>query len=296
MISAIGVTGSAPLESVRYRMTASTVNQNERKPGETRMTGRLQDKVAIVTGGASGIGRAACKLFADHGARVVVADIDLDGAKGTAEAIGAGATARRLDVSNEAAWESTITSCVKAEKRLDVLVNCAGIGRAGNFEALSLEDWNAMIAVNLTGVFLGCKIGVKAMREIGNGGSIINISSIAGLVGGEDIGGYSASKGGVTMLTKSVALHAARYQVRCNSVHPTYVDSEMLDPVAAQFPNRAAMLAGMAELVPLGRVAVPRDIANAILFLASDESAMVTGSALLVDGGQLAGLPSRHSS
>lgn len=259
------------------------------------MTKRLDGKAAIITGGASGIGRAACKLFAEQGAKVIVADIDFAGARKAAETIGGGATPRRLDVGDEAAWTAVIDDCVETEKRLDVLVNCAGIGRAGNFEELSLEDWNAMIAVNLTGVFLGCKHGVKAMREAGNGGSVVNISSIAGLVGGEDIAGYSATKGGVTMLTKSGALHGAPHGVRCNSVHPTYVDSEMLDPIAEQFPDRQTMLAGMAELVPLGRVATPQDIANAILFLASDEAAMITGSSFLVDGGQLAGLPSRHS-
>jgi len=259
------------------------------------MSGRLEGKVAIVTGGASGIGRATCELFAKEGAVVIVADIDLDGAHATAESIGSAATAFDLDVSSEAAWERLFAHCLETQNRTDILVNCAGTGRAGNFEDLSLEDWNAMVAVNLTGVFLGCKHGVKTMRQAGNGGSIVNISSIAGLVGGEDIAGYSATKGGVTMLTKSVALHGAPYGVRCNSIHPTYVDSEMLDPVAEMFPDRETMLAGMAELVPLGRVAVPKDIAYTILFLASEESAMVTGSALIADGGQLAGLPSKHS-
>ena len=135
------------------------------------------------------------------------------------------------------------------------------------------------------------------MRQAGKGGSIINISSIAGLVGGDDIAGYSATKGGVTMLTKSVALHCCKYGtgIRCNSVHPTYVDSEMLDPVAAAFPSREAMIAGMASAVPMGRIAVPQDIANACLYLASDESAMVNGASLVVDGAQLAGLSSRHT-
>jgi NAD(P)-dependent dehydrogenase (short-subunit alcohol dehydrogenase family) len=133
------------------------------------------------------------------------------------------------------------------------------------------------------------------MRTTSSKGSIVNVSSVAGLVGGDDIAGYSASKGGVTTLTKSVALHGAKYGIRCNSVHPTYVDSEMLDDVAEKFPSRQAMLDGMASLVPLGRVAKPLDIAQAILFLASDESAMITGAPLIVDGGQLAGIPSRHS-
>ncbi len=261
------------------------------------MAGMLSGRVAIVTGGASGIGRATCDIFAGAGAKVIVADIDEAGARTTADRIGADAWASRLDVSSEPAWEALTAACLERHGRLDILVNCAGIGRAGNFEDLSMDDWNALIAVNLTGVFLGCKHGVKAMRKAGNGGSIINISSIAGLVGGDDIAGYSASKGGVTTLSKSVALHCAKYRtgIRCNSVHPTYVDSEMLDPVAAAFPSRQAMLAGMAELVPVGRVATPQDIAATCLFLASDGAAMITGAALPVDGGQLAGLPSRHT-
>ncbi|MEZ5894041.1 MAG: glucose 1-dehydrogenase [Parvularculaceae bacterium] len=257
------------------------------------MTDRLKGKTAIVTGGASGIGKATCRLFAAEGAHVIVADLQEDKAKSIAKECRG--EAWRLDVAKEDAWEALVRHCLETRGKLDILVNCAGIGRAGAFDALSAEDWNAMIAVNLTGVFFGCKHAVAAMRESGAKGSIVNISSIAGLVGGDDIAGYSATKGGVTMLTKSVALAAAKYGIRCNSVHPTYVDSEMLDDVAENFPSRQAMLDGMASLVPLGRVAKPIDIAQAILFLASDESAMITGAPLIVDGGQLAGLPSRHS-
>ncbi len=261
------------------------------------MSGRLEERVAIVTGGASGIGRAACRTFVREGAHVVVADIDRSGADAVAQELAPFATCEVLDVGDENDWERAVESCLDRYGRLDILVNCAGIGRSGPLEALSLGDWSLLLRVNLTGVFLGCKHGVKAMRKAGRGGSIINMSSVAGLVGGEDLSGYSASKGGVTMLTKSVALNCAplRPGIRCNSVHPTYVDSEMLDPIAAQFGSREAMIAGMASLVPVGRIAKPQDIANAILFLASDESEMVTGSALVVDGGQLAGLPSRHS-
>ncbi|MFZ5609841.1 MAG: SDR family NAD(P)-dependent oxidoreductase [Pseudomonadota bacterium] len=261
------------------------------------MVKRLDGKVAIVTGGGSGIGRATCQAFAREGAEVIVADINLAGAEQTAEGIGAAAAAHPLDVADEAAWRTLIEQCQARRQRLDILVNCAGVGAAGNFEELSLHDWNHMLAVNLTGVFLGCKHAISAMRAAGHGGSIVNISSIAGLVGGEDIAGYAASKGGVTLLTKSVALHCARHApgVRCNSVHPTYVDTAMLDPVAARFPSRETLLAGMAELIPLGRVATPQDIADTILFLASDEARMMTGAQLVVDGGQLAGLPSRHS-
>jgi len=258
---------------------------------------QLNGRVALVTGGASGIGKATARKLVNQGAKVVIADINSDMAKALAEELGPNALSVKLDVSQEANWKSALDTIVKQFGAVDVLVNCAGVGTSGNFEELTLEDWNWMLSVNLTGVFLGCKHTIAAMRETGGGGSIINISSIGGLVGGEDIAGYCASKGGVTMLTKSVALHCAKHApgVRCNSVHPTYVDSEMLDPIAEMFPDRATMLAGMAQEVPIGRVATPDDIANVIMFLASNSSGMMTGSQVLVDGGQLAGMPSRHS-
>lgn len=257
---------------------------------------RVRNKVALVTGGGSGIGRAACQLLAAEGARVIVADVNDGGGHRTVEAIGADATFAHLDVTDESQWQSVVAEIVGACGALNVLVNCAGIGTSGVFEETTLEDWNRLMAVNLTGVFLGCKHGVLGMKRSG-GGSIINISSIAGLVGGEDIAAYSASKGGVTLLTKSVALSCARrgLDIRCNSVHPTYVDTEMLDPIAELYGDRNTMLAAMAENVPLGRLARAGDIANAILFLASDESSMVTGSSLVIDGGTTAGLSSKHS-
>ncbi len=257
----------------------------------------LGDRVALVTGGASGIGRATAAALAQEGARIVAADVNDAGAQGTIRALDQDAIAVVLDVSDEKHWIAAIAETIEKFGRLDILVNCAGIGVSGSIEDLDVEDWNRLLAVNLTGTFLGCKHAIPAMREAGNGGSIINISSIAGLVGGEDIVAYSASKGGVTMLTKSIALHCAQHApgIRCNSIHPTYVDSEMLDPIAEMFSSRAEMLAGMAELVPAGRVATPQDIADVIVFLASDGSRMMTGSQVVVDGGQLAGLPSRHS-
>lgn len=257
----------------------------------------LENRVAIVTGGGSGIGAETCRSLADSGMQVIAADIDLGKTEGIHANSGNTILARHLDVSSDAGWAALIEETVATHGRLDALINCAGIGFAGSFEDLTLEQWNQLIAVNLTGVFLGCQHSVKAMRSAGNGGSIVNLSSIAGLVGGEDIAGYSASKGGVTMLTKSVALHCGTHApgVRCNSIHPTYVDSEMLDPVAEQFPSREAMLSAMADQVPAGRVAVPSDISNLILFLVSDLASMITGAQLTVDGGQLAGLPAKHS-
>lgn len=256
---------------------------------------RFDGKVAVVTGGASGIGRATALAFAREGAKVVVADINEAGAAETARRVGGQSFAFRLDVSNPAAWDALAAEVLNRFNRFDVLVNGAGIGWAGRFEDMPLDAWNAMVAVNLTGVMLGCQVAVKAMKTAGNGGAIVNISSVGGLVGGEDIVGYCATKGGVTLLTKSVALYCAKAGIRCNSVHPTYVDTEMLDPVAAAFGSREAMLKGMAAEVPMGRVARPEDVAGAILYLASDDAAMVSGSALLVDGAQLAGLPARHT-
>jgi len=259
--------------------------------------GEFSDKVCLVTGGASGIGRATCQLFAEKGASVVVADIDANGGQKTARELGSQARFLSLDVTSESEWENAVSMAIERFGRLDVLVNSAGIGINGNFEETSLEDWKRVLEVNLTGTFLGCKHGIRGIKQSDGGGALVNMSSMAGIVGGDDIAAYSASKGGVTLLTKSVALHCAKYnlRIRCNAVCPTYVDSEMLDPVAEQLGGRDIMRAGMAELVPLGRLALPEDIANVIMFLASPGAAMITGAAIMVDGGQTAGVPGRHA-
>lgn len=261
------------------------------------MTRRFRGKTVFVTGGASGIGRATARRFVAEDARVIIADINEEQARTLAAELGGDAMAMRLDVSSEPAWEQAMQDTLAWAGRLDIVCNIAGIGRGGNIEEITLENWNAMIAVNLTGTMLGCKHGVRTIASSGGNGAIINMSSIGGLVGPADIAGYNATKGGVTILTKSVALHCAqrRYPIRCVSIHPTYVDSEMLDPVAAAAGvTRQSLTAAMAQQVPIGRVATPDDVASAVLFAASDEASMISGSGIVVDGAQLAGPPGAH--
>lgn len=258
---------------------------------------KFAGRVALVTGGASGIGRASCKALATEGASVLVADINETGARGTAENIGEAAIHQSLDVTSESAWEAAMSLALSRFGRLDILVNCAGTGFSCHAEDIELDAWNQLLAVNLTGTMLGCKHGIRAIKQSDGGGAIINLSSVGGLLGTADLAAYSASKGGVTLLTKSVALDCAQlgYGIRCNAIHPTYVDTEMLDPVAEWVGDRETMIAGMVENIPLGRMATPEDIAKSVVFLASEDSSMITGTAFLVDGGTTAGLPSRHS-
>lgn len=261
------------------------------------MTAGFSGKTAIVTGGASGIGCAVARQLSDEGCHVIVADINSGKAREVADSLSARSMAFPLDVTSGTAWADIMKDTEKMFGGLDILVNSAGIGFADEFEDMPLAHWDAMMAVNLTGTFLGCQKAIKLMKKTVSPAAIVNISSIAGLMGGEDIAGYSASKGGVTLLTKSVALYCAGkgYDIRCNSIHPTYVDTEMLDPVAEAFGDRQIMLDGMASQVPLGRVAKPADIAGAILFLCSSDAAMITGHQMVIDGGQLAGLPAQHT-
>jgi len=258
------------------------------------MSGRLSGKRCIITGAASGIGRVTCSVFAEEGAQVICADINLEGAKMTAKSCGASAFAVELDVSSPQSWKACIEAAQTELGGLDVLINCAGIGRNGDFEEFSLADWNDLVAVNLTGTFLGCQAAMGVMRPQASG-VIVNLSSIAATLGGADIAAYCATKGGVSALTKAVSMHGAPYGVRVCELAPTYVDTELLDNAEIHFPSRQKMLDEMAELIPLGRVAKPLDIAGAILLLASDEAAMITGSTMFVDGGQTSGMPSRHS-
>lgn len=248
-------------------------------------TGRVAGKIALITGGASGIGRAAAERLAAEGATVIVTDRDGPGAAAVATALGAPHAAATLDVTDEAGWAAVMGEVVARHGRLDVLVNSAGIGRHGDIESTTLADFRLMYRVNVEGTFLGCRAAVGAMKA--HGGAIINLSSVAGLIGVPDLAGYCASKGAVRLLTKSVALHCAKqgYRVRCNSLHPSFIDTPMVDAMAAALGDAAAAKAQLARAAPLGRLGHVDDVTAAILYLASDEGAFVTGAELAIDGG-----------
>ncbi len=256
--------------------------------------GRVQDKVAIVTGAGSGIGLATAELLAQEGATVVLTDID-EGAVGALAAAlnqsGASAIHFAHDVGDEDAWIRVIDQTLGQFGRLDVLVNNAGVALLRTVEETTLEEWRALMRVNLDGVFLGVKHGIMAMRcKAEPGGSIINLSSIEGLVGDPRLAAYNASKGGVRLLTKSAALHCARSGtgVRVNSVHPGFIWTPMVEQHVRNARNSEAEERGIANLHPLGRMGRPEEIAAGILYLASDESLFVTGAELVIDGGYTA--------
>jgi NAD(P)-dependent dehydrogenase (short-subunit alcohol dehydrogenase family) len=251
--------------------------------------GRVQDKVALVTGGGSGIGLATAELFAREGAKVVIGDVDQASAERAVAAIGDGAACHKLDVAREDEWVATTDTIVREFGRLDILVNNAGVALMKTVEDTTLAEWRSLMAVNLDGVFLGCRHAVRVMKGRG-GGAIVNISSVAGLIGHPTLAAYCASKGGVRLLTKSVALHCARegYGIRCNSVHPSFADTPMLDGMLALTGDPAKTRAGWTGAAPLRRLAQPVEVARTILFLASDESAFTTGAELVVDGGMTA--------
>src|SRR5690242_13473048 len=235
-------------------------------------TGRLSGKVALISGAASGIGRETARLFAREGAEVILADIDTDRGRAAAAEIGAPACFVPLDVTQEHAWSAALETVLQRAGRLDILVNSAGIWCESDFLTYSLADWQRTMDVNATGSFLGCRFAVAAMKAKGNSGAIVNICSVYGNIAADDAVAYAASKGAVRLLTKAVALYCAgkALPIRCNSVHPTYVDSEMLDAFAAEVGGREKAIAGLSRAVPMRKLATPLDIAEAILFLASD--------------------------
>ena len=247
---------------------------------------RVQNKVALITGGASGIGLAAAKLFVEEGATVVVADRDVAASTAAVAELGQRASFHRLDVTREDEWVAVTDAVARDFGRIDILVNNAGVVLFKDIEATTLDAWRDLMAVNLDGVFLGCKHAVRVMKGRG-GGSIVNLSSVAGLIGSGNLAAYCASKGGVRLLTKSVALHCSRkgYNIRCNSVHPSFAETPMLGTMIASARNPEKLAAGFAAAAPLGRLAQPIEIARMILFLASDESAFTTGAEFVVDGG-----------
>jgi NAD(P)-dependent dehydrogenase (short-subunit alcohol dehydrogenase family) len=259
-------------------------------------TVKLSNKIALVTGAGSGIGRATALRLAAEGASVVVADVQRASAEQTAALVreqGGRASVEVFDVADDAGWAAAVARSEQAFGAIHIVCNIAGITSPVDFEELSLEKWNRELAVNLTGVFLGCQHGVRAIRRSAQAGAIVNLGSVSGLRGVPSTVGYCATKGGVRTLTQAVAMHCAQkgYPIRCNAVHPSYVDTAMFDPALPLFGDRETMLDAFAQDVPLGRVATPDDIARAVVFLASDDSAMVTGTELIVDGGHTARLP-----
>jgi NAD(P)-dependent dehydrogenase (short-subunit alcohol dehydrogenase family) len=232
------------------------------------------------------------------GAAIIAVDINREATEETVSAIqadGGRAIAEVFDVADEAGWEAAMARALRAFGEVNIVCNIAGIGRPLDFEELSMAQWNRELAVNLTGTFLGCKYGVRTLKQSPQAGAIVNLGSVSGVRGVPSTAGYCASKGGVRALTQAVALHCTSkgYRIRCNAVHPSYVDTALFDPVAARFPSRAAMLEEFAKDIPLGRVASPDDVARTILFMSSEDSAMVTGTELIVDGGHTAGLQTR---
>ncbi len=246
---------------------------------------RVADKIALITGGASGIGRATAKRLAAEGARVAVSDINFAGAQTTAADIGDGAVALEHDVTDEASWQNVLAETEDQLGGLHVLVNCAGIVSLGTVEETTLEDWRRVHAVDLDSVFLGCKYAVPMIARHG-GGSIINLSSISGIVASHNLAAYNSAKAAVRHLTKSVALHCARQGngIRCNSVHPAFIDTAMLDDILRR-GSREEGLERLARQVPLGKIGDTDDVAWAIVYLASDESKFMTGAEMVLDGG-----------
>ena len=246
--------------------------------------GRVADKVVLVTGAGSGIGRATAKLLAAEGATVIVSDINAAGGQETVQQIGGKARFEEHDTSHEDDWKRIVEDILEREGKLNGLANNAGISGPypATFETETLEQWRRMLSVNVEGVFLGCKHAVPAMRQSG-GGSIVNTSSLAAFLATPDLSAYGASKGAVRQFTKTVAIDCARkgYKVRCNSVHPGVIMTPMGESVLPSDKARDRMK----KRIPIGDFGQPEDIAYGILYLISDESRFVTGTELVIDGG-----------
>jgi NAD(P)-dependent dehydrogenase (short-subunit alcohol dehydrogenase family) len=248
---------------------------------------RLEGKVTLVTGGASvpGIGSTTAERFGEERAIVYVSDRDFAGAEKVAAGIranGGTAHALRHDVTSEEDWDAVMNEIVKVHGSLDVLVNNAGIAVLRDFEELTTQDWHLQLRVNLDSVFFGTRLAVQAMKKSNKGGSIVNVSSVAGLFGIPRAAAYASSKGGVRLFSKVIAVEFARDKIRCNTVHPGMIATNLQD--AAQVEDPAVYDQVLAQ-IPMGEVGYPIDIANMILFLASDESRYITGSEFVVDGG-----------
>ena len=244
----------------------------------------LTGQRALVTGGASGIGEAVARKLADNGAHVAIGDVDT--VAGAAVADSLGGTFLYLDVSQEDHWAAAMANISASIGGLDILVNNAGITIMGSIEDISLVDFRQTLDIDLVGVFLGCKAAI-AMMKPDRGGAIVNISSTSGLRATSNLAAYNAAKAGVTLLTKSIALHCAemRYGIRCNSVHPGVIRTPILDKVMAQVSDPEALMAGFVAQHPIGHIGDTADIADIVHYLVGPRAKFITGSAFVVDGG-----------
>lgn len=252
---------------------------------------QLNGKIAIVTGGGSGLGRAMALRFARDGARVIAADLNEAGAQETARLAteqGASAdqvVAHALDVTNEQACSALVDATLAEHGKLDVMVANAGIGTFGPIAKLSLADWQRVLDVNLTGVFLCAKYAFRAMQEAG-GGVILATASVAGLEGTPNLGAYGPAKAGVIQLVKTIALEGARHNIRANALCPVWTTTPLVDALVADNPERG--MERLRRMVPLGRLGQPEDVASVAAYLASDEASFISGIAMPIDGGHTA--------
>lgn len=246
---------------------------------------RLKGKVAIITGAAKGLGEADARLFAQEGARVILADVDVANGERVAREIGPQAMFKRLDVRREAEWKQFIATIVQRYGRLDIMVNNAGVAEVHTPETITEEQYRLVMAVSVDGTVFGCKHAIPAMKASG-GGSIINMASVASISGEYLVAGYCAAKGAVEAYSRAIAVHCAQNQlnIRCNSVHPAGIDTPMVQSMPGKVANANMPTlwdqGSGASLNPLGR---PRDIANLVLYLASDESSFLSGQKIVID-------------
>lgn len=248
--------------------------------------GRSSNKIALVTGGASGIGAAIAAKLVREGARVWIADCDRELGGATASALGTDCRFIDLDVTSEERWKRVITEVVAGSGGLDILVNAAGIAHTAGFsnpETVTLEEWRRVNSINVEGIVIGCKAAIPVMKASGSG-AIVNLASITAINSTPTLPGYGASKAAVHQYTKSLAMHCALngYPIRCNAVLPGMIDT----PLNASMPQSAR--AAWCEAIPLGRLGLPQEVANAVVFLASEEASYITGASLVIDGGLLA--------
>ena len=247
------------------------------------MTERLKDKVALITGAAQGLGKEMAKSMMEEGAEVYISDINQDQLDKTVKELSCFGIS--LDVTKSEDWKNAIDYIKEKSGSLNILVNNAGIGNGGDIESTDMETWKLVHNVNLDSVFLGCKYALPLMRDSGNG-SIINISSMSGIVASHNTSAYNSSKAAVRHLSKSIALHCAKSTnlVRCNSIHPVFTRTAMVQSMIDAAPDRN-IEQKLIQQIPIRKLAEPIDIANAAIFLASDESSFITGTELLIDGG-----------